>query len=122
MPKIIKDKAIVNDDWTLLKLAEGESAEAVNVPSGKQIVPLKVWLAQITKLKNRSDIGVWIASDERAEVLGDAVTTLPLIAIDFPSFSDGRGYCVLSVMCCAINCFICSAWALMPSPHAPIEA
>ena len=94
MPKIIKDKAIVNDDWALLKLAEGETAETINVPPGKQIVPLKVWLAQSAQLKVRSDIGVWIASDERAEVLGDAVTTLPLIAVDFPNFADGRGYSI----------------------------
>ena len=67
MPKIIKDKAIVNDDWAFLKLAEGETAEAVNVPTGKHIVPLKVWLAQTAALKTRSDIGVWIASNERAE-------------------------------------------------------
>ena len=94
MPKIIKDKAIVNDDWALLKLAEGETAEAVNVPTGKQIIPLKVWLAQSAQLKVRSDIGVWIASDERPELLGDAVTTLPLIAVDFPNFADGRGYSI----------------------------
>ena len=48
MPKIIKDKAIVADDWNLLKLAEGETAETVSVAAGKQIVPLKVWLAQKT--------------------------------------------------------------------------
>ena len=94
MPNIIKDKAIVSDDWTLLKLAEGETAESVKVPAGKQIVPLNVWLAQKTPLQSRSDIGVWIASDERAEILGDAITTLPLIAIEFPSFTDGRGYSI----------------------------
>ena len=94
MPKIIKDKAIVSDDWTLLKLAEGESPESAVIPSGEQIVPLKVWLAQQSHLSARSDIGVWIASDERSEELGEAVSTLPLIAIDFPSFADGRGYSI----------------------------
>ena len=94
MPNIIKDKAIVSDDWTLLKLAEGESPESAVIPSGKQIVPLKVWLAQQSHLSARSDIGVWIASDERSEELGEAVSTLPLIAIDFPSFADGRGYSI----------------------------
>ena len=94
MRKIIKDKTIVTDDWMLLKLAEGETAESVKVPDGKQIVPLNVWLAQKTPLQARSDIGVWIASDERADVLGDAVKTLPLIAVDFPNFADGRGYSI----------------------------
>ena len=50
MRKIIKDKAIVADDWNLIKLAEGETADTVAVPAGKQIVPLAVWLAQKTPL------------------------------------------------------------------------
>ena len=92
MPKIIKDKAVVADDWHLLKLAEGETPESVTVPEGKQIVPLAVWLAQKPALAERTDIGVWLAPDERAELLSDDAATLPLIAVDFPTFTDGRGY------------------------------
>ena len=44
MREIIKDKAIVQDDWTVLRLAEGETPDAVEVPTGKQIIPLQVWL------------------------------------------------------------------------------
>ena len=91
MPKIIKDKAIVADDWHLLKLAEGETPESATVPTGKQIVPLSVWLAQKTTLAARDDIGVWLAPDERAESLQDDAAGL-LIAVDFPNFADGRGY------------------------------
>jgi uncharacterized protein (DUF934 family) len=94
MRKIIKDKAIVNDDWQVLKLSDGETPEAVSVPGGKQIVPLQVWLAQKTTLAKRSDIGVWLASDERAEQLKEDAKALPLIAVDFPSFADGRGYSI----------------------------
>jgi uncharacterized protein (DUF934 family) len=94
MRKIIKDRAIVDDDWQVLKLAEGETPEAVSVPGGKQIVPLQVWLAQKTSLAKRSDIGVWLASDERAEQLKEEAKALPLIAVDFPSFADGRGYSI----------------------------
>ena len=92
MPEIIKDKTIVADDWHLLKLAEGETPESVSVPAGKQIVPLAVWLAQKPALGERTDIGVWLAPDERAESLKDDAARLPLIAVDFPSFVDGRGY------------------------------
>jgi len=93
MHKIIKDRAVVDDDWSLLKLAEGASPETVSVPAGRHIVPLAVWLAQPT-LKSRTDIGVWLASDERPEGLKDDVAALPLIAVDFPSFSDGRGFSI----------------------------
>jgi uncharacterized protein (DUF934 family) len=94
MRKIIKDKAIVNDDWNVLKLADGETPDVVNVPNGKQIVPLQVWLAQKTTLAARTDIGVWLASDERPEQLKEDANSLPLIAVDFPSFADGRGYSI----------------------------
>jgi len=94
MREIIKDKAVVNDDWTLLRLAEGETPESVAVPAGKFIVPLTVWEAQRTALQKRADIGVWIASHERPEVLKEDVAKLPVIAVDFPKFSDGRGYSI----------------------------
>lgn len=94
MRKIIKDKVIVNDDWQLLKLADGDAAETITVPAGRAIVPLSVWLAQKSALSSRTDIGVWLASDEHAEALKDDLTALPLIAIDFPTFTDGRGYSI----------------------------
>lgn len=94
MRKIIKDKAIVNDDWKVLKLADGDTPDSVTVPAGKQIVPLAVWLAQKTALAARGDIGVWLASDERPEQLNEDAQSLPVIAVDFPSFADGRGYSI----------------------------
>lgn len=94
MREIIKDKAVVQDDWTVLKLAEGETPEMAVVPAGKFIVPLAVWEAQRTSLQQRADIGVWIASHERPEVLKADVARLPVIAVDFPKFSDGRGFSI----------------------------
>jgi len=94
MRKIIKDKAIVDDHWSVFKLPDGAAPDTVTVPAGQQIVPLQVWLTQKTVLSARRDIGVWLASDERPEQLKDDVAMLPLIAVDFPAFSDGRGYSI----------------------------
>src|ERR1700678_4368322 len=91
--EIIKNRQVVQDDWQVLKLQEGETAESVSVPAGKIIVPLKVWQAQAV-LRTRGDIGVWLASDERPEALKDDVAGLPVIAVDFPKFADGRGYSI----------------------------
>jgi uncharacterized protein (DUF934 family) len=55
---------------------------------------LTVWQAQHTALQARGDIGVWIASHERPEVLKDDLAKLPVIAVDFPKFADGRGYSI----------------------------
>ena len=94
MREIIKDKTVVQDDWQLLRLQEGEAPESVAVPAGRVLVPLTVWEAQRTALRARGDIGVWIASHERPEVLKEDVQILPVIAVDFPKFADGRGYSI----------------------------
>ena len=92
--QIIKNKAVVNDDWTVLRLNENEAPENIIVPAGKIIVPLKVWLAQREKLQGRADLGVWLASDERPEVLKNDVKKFAVIAVDFPRFGDGRSYSI----------------------------
>ncbi|HEY8024246.1 MAG TPA: DUF934 domain-containing protein [Burkholderiaceae bacterium] len=94
MREIIKNREVVQDDWLVLKLQEGETAESVAIPAGKIIVPLKVWQAQGAVLRRRGDIGVWLASDERPEELKADVAALPVIAVDFPKFADGRGYSI----------------------------
>ena len=91
---IIKDKTVMEDDWQVLRLAEGETAESVAVPVGKVIVPLKVWQAQRATLQARTELGVWLASDERAEALQTELDKFALIAVDFPKFADGRGYSI----------------------------
>lgn len=92
--KIIKNKAIVEDDWHVLRLSEQETAENVIVPEGKVIVPLKVWLMQRDVLQQRDNLGIWFASDERPEDLQEDVHKFAVIAVDFPKFADGRGYSI----------------------------
>ena len=43
MPKLIKNGAIVEDAWQILKLADGETPAAVALPDGPLLVPLSVW-------------------------------------------------------------------------------
>ena len=68
-PNIIKGRAVVADDWSVLRLDEGQTAADVAVPEGKVIVPLTVWQAQRESLSGRAQLGVWFASDERPETL-----------------------------------------------------
>jgi uncharacterized protein (DUF934 family) len=92
--KIIKGRDIVTDDWTLLRLEEGQEPTALQVPAGKVIVPLAVWLAQKATLADRADLGVWLDSHERPEALKDDVQRFSVIAVNFPKFTDGRGYSI----------------------------
>ena len=89
MRKLIKDGALVDDPWTLLR----DTAMLADVPDGVPvIVPLALWLAHRDDLLARGAVGVWLAPDDDPEALADDIGRLPLIAVDFPQFTDGRGY------------------------------
>jgi uncharacterized protein (DUF934 family) len=92
--QIIKGREVVADDWSVLRLDETDDAAAIAVPEGKIIVPLTVWLAQRDSLASRADIGVWIAADDRPETLKGELDKFGVVAVDFPKFTDGRGYSI----------------------------
>jgi uncharacterized protein (DUF934 family) len=92
--QIIKGRDIVADDWTILRLDEGQALESAVVPEGKVIVPLAVWQSQREALAARAQVGVWFASDERPEVLKGELDRFAVVGVDFPKFTDGRGYSI----------------------------
>ena len=88
MGKVIIDGAIVDNQWQRL---EEESLEG-ELPTGNIIVPLAYWQTHRDALLNRGDVAVWLAPGEEPKDLEDDLSVLPLIAIHFPAFKDGRGY------------------------------
>lgn len=96
MTRIIKNGQIVNDDWQVLRLAEGQAPAEVKVPAGKVLVPLAVWRAHSDELVQRkhhgNDLGVWLAPEDDPAVLLPHLQEFAVIGIDFPVFRDGRGY------------------------------
>ncbi|HEY8622877.1 MAG TPA: DUF934 domain-containing protein [Casimicrobiaceae bacterium] len=89
MPLLIKDRAIVEDRWTLLR----DATSLADVPGETPvIVPLALWKSQHEALAARKDVGVWLKPDADPDMLAADIDSLPLIAIDFPKFVDGRGY------------------------------
>jgi len=92
--EIIKNRAVISDDWSVLRLQEGETAESVSIPAGKVIVPFSVWQVQRVQLQQRAALGVWLSSDAQADVLKDDLAHFAVVAVDFPKFTDGRGYSI----------------------------
>jgi uncharacterized protein (DUF934 family) len=120
--KVIFRGQVVNDEWTLVQYpvkegpvrkqagkpvlfritgeqaATAEEVAALDVPTGKVIVPLLVWLArkdELTPRLNAGALGVWLDSFESLEALAESIDNLnrfALIAVNFPRFVDGRGY------------------------------
>ncbi len=93
MPDIIsKDGSVKADSWVVVpRPAEGEALELSGAPS---LIPMDLWLAGRDQFKGRGDIGVWLESHDEPEALEGLVNELPLIAVNFPKFSDGRGYSI----------------------------
>lgn len=94
MTRIIKNRAVVEDSWNVLRLADGETADTVPLPQGPVLVPFSVWMARKNELQNghTGQIGVWLAAGEGPEDLAEDLGQLPVIGVDFPKFTDGRGY------------------------------
>jgi uncharacterized protein (DUF934 family) len=95
MPRLIKDRAIIEDRWTLLREAQSFGDVPPDIPV---IVSLTLWQSAHEALSARDDVGVWLKSDDDPEALAGDVARLPLIAVDFPKFVDGRGYSIARLL------------------------
>lgn len=64
------------------------------VDDHKIILPLERWKQEIARVcfENHERTGVFIAANENIEPLFPFLTIIPVIALDFPTFDDGRSY------------------------------
>ena len=96
MPTLIKDRRIVPDSWRLLSA----DATTVNSPCAADvIVPLTLWRAASVELAARPGrVGVWLEPNEGPETIAADLARLPLVAVEFPKFTDGRGFSTASLL------------------------
>lgn len=96
--EIIHHQTVIANDWAVWRLEEGQDPATVSVPglaeANKLILPLAVFLAQRETCLTRPHLGVWLPSDARPETLQDDIARFEVIAVDFPKFTDGRGYSI----------------------------
>jgi uncharacterized protein (DUF934 family) len=100
MTKLIKDRRLQSDTWQLLDrdvdrwLTVGEAGLVPDFPdAGDLIAPLKLWRLRRDGLLGRGGrSGVWLAAEDDPAALADDLDRLPLVAVHFPKFSDGRGF------------------------------
>ena len=89
MPRLIRNRTLARDDYVLVRdatsLAEVPDAVAV-------IVPLPLWIERRSAFVARGEAGVWLAPTDDPSALVRDLVHLPVIAIDFPQLTDGRGY------------------------------
>lgn len=88
MAQLIKNGQLAgNDQWQLI--------EDDAVMADYSLISLKRWqdnAASLAPLAEAGKVGLFLQSGETADLIGDECRHFTLIAIDFPKFSDGRGY------------------------------
>lgn len=84
------------DSWTLVD-DTWDPATAVSEAS-RVIVPFALWKANRETLGDNPNVGLCFAPDDEPEELGEAVQKLPLVAVSFPAFTDGRGYSIARLL------------------------
>ncbi|WP_290652904.1 DUF934 domain-containing protein [Aquisalimonas sp.] len=86
MRKIIRDRTIVEDHWQ--HVADDEP-----LPDGDIIVSHARWREERAALvQHEGKVGVRINGDISLDTLIGDLDRLPLIALEFPAFKDGRCY------------------------------
>lgn len=103
MAKLIKNGALVANEWKTLTLAAGTDPATAKVPPGNVLVPLAVWRARKWDLVQRqwehgNLLGVWLGpQDEVADIAAD-LDDLDVIGVQFPVAGDGRGYSIATLL------------------------
>ena len=77
-------RRVERDEWTHV------AVDGV-LPEGRVVVPLAVWKARRDELLARGPVGVWLAAGEEPMELAGDLARLPLVAVEFPKYGDGRG-------------------------------
>lgn len=88
--QIIKDKTIIEDGWVHYA---GEGP----LPEGDLIVSHEVWQDQQDALGGRK-VGLRLEPGDQVRDIQDDLKHFDLIAINFPTFMDGRGYSMAKIL------------------------
>lgn len=81
---------VIEDPWVLVWEAE----TATSRPVMQEILPFCRWQGRDPHEVTRKPRALWISPDDDFESCAEQLGQLDLIAVDFPSFRDGRGYSI----------------------------
>ena len=87
MPQVLKDNRLIDDSWTLL------TEDSESLPSGDILLSYSQWQTFSDQLDSHDgSVGVIIEGNADIEDIIEPLLKLPLIAINFPKFADGRAF------------------------------
>ncbi len=84
--QIIKDRKIIEDNWTHIP-------DDDEISEGNITVSLSRWKEEKIKLLARKEsAGVRLSPSDNVEDIADDLEQIPLVALEFPAFTDGRSF------------------------------
>lgn len=96
MAEILQANGSVTADEGWILLADSGLPDPEKL-APKSVVPYAYWRDNHAALKT-CDIGIVIPSDAIPEGVAEEYEALPIIFIDFPVFSDGRGFSIARML------------------------
>ena len=92
MAKLIRNRRVAENSWQLLK-ADAQGKPPAVPAEGDVIVPLAVWAGGQPAIASRKGrTGVWLDGSEGPEAIAADLERLPIVALNFNTFGDGRGF------------------------------
>lgn len=92
MPKLSKNGELLADNWQVL--AKDATSSVSELATGNWLVHINWYLQNQEVLAAASNVSVWLDSDDEAASVADLVNRLPVIGVNFPVFTDGRGFSI----------------------------
>jgi len=87
MAQLLKDHQVVEDQWLMV------DEQVETLPCGDILLSVCQWQQFVDQLdQHNGKIGVWLEGNAEIEEIIESLLDLPLIAIKFPKFVDGRGF------------------------------
>ena len=88
MALLLKDGRVIDDDW----ITASDDLDSLPV-SGKFLLSYSQWQQFADQLvQENENVGIWLQGDTDIEAIIEPLLNLPVIAIKFAKFVDGRGF------------------------------
>ena len=95
--RVIRGRRVENDVWQAIGQPHDDATQPLT--QGPILVPLAYWKEHRDLLVARHQpIGVWLAPADDPEAIVEDLGRLSLVAIQFPKFTDGRGYSTAALL------------------------
>ena len=93
----------IDNSWLIVRDVQAQGA-AIDNADQDIIVPLSLWQSSWQALQSRRGrVGLWLSGDDDPLALQPAIDTLPIIAVQFAAFNDGRGLSIAVLLRTRLN-------------------